>query len=141
MTGSVVAAVLGAAVLVVVVVAVIGASRLHTLSARVGSFLCSARRADATGRPWSAGIAHYGAGRIDWWRSWSLAPRPARSWRREDIEVTGRSPVAGSSDPDLVLVRCRHRGTDYEVTMSRDALAGFTAWMESAPPSDVSRVI
>ena len=141
MTGTVIAAVLGAFVLVFVVVVLIGASRLRTLSGRVGSFLCSARPAQPADAPWSAGIAHYGAGRIDWWRSWSLAPRPARSWRREDIEVTGRAPLAGSGDPDLVLVRCRYRGADYELTMSRDAYAGLTAWLEAAPPTDVSRVI
>jgi hypothetical protein len=140
-TGTVVAAALGAVVLVVVVVAVLGASRLRTLSGRVGSFLCAARLADPPGGAWSAGIAHYGAGRIDWWRSWSLAPRPARSWQREDIEVTGRVPWSGSADPDQVLVRCRYRGTDYELTMSRDAFAGLTAWLEAAPPTDFSRVI
>lgn len=141
MTGTVVAAALGAAVLVLVVVVVLGASRLHRLSSRVGSFVCSARRADPPGGPWSAGIAHYGAGRIDWFRSWSLAPRPARSWRREDIEVTGRVPVPESEGPDLVLVRCLHRGSAFEVTMSRDAYAGLTAWLEAAPPTDLSRVI
>jgi len=136
----VVAAALGAVVLVVLVVALLGASRLRTLSGRVGSFLCSGRPAEPAGRAWSAGIAHYGAGRIDWYRSWSLAPRPAHSWRREEIEVTGRVPLS-DPDPDLVLVRCRYQGTDYELTMSRDAFAGLTAWLEAAPPTDMSRVI
>jgi hypothetical protein len=140
-TGTVIAAALGAVALVVVVIAVLGASRLRTLSGRVGSFLCSARRAEPPGTAWAAGIAHYGAGRIDWWRSWSLSPRPARSLRREDIEVTGRAPVSGSDDPDLVLVHCRYQGTEYEVTMSWDAYAGLTAWLEAAPPTDFSRVI
>jgi hypothetical protein len=140
-TGTVVAAALGAVVLAVMVVALLGASRLRALSGRVGSFLCSGRPVEPGGRAWSAGIANYGAGRIDWYRSWSLAPRPAHSWRREDIEVTGRVPVTGSSDPDLVLVRCRYQGTDYELTMSGDAFAGLTAWLEAAPPTDMSRVI
>ena len=141
MTGTVIAAALGAAVLLVLVVALLGASRLRTLSGRVGSFGCTGRVAEPPGRPWSAGIAHYGAGRIDWWRSLSLAPRPSRSWRREDIEVVSREPVPGAADPDLVLVRCRHQGTAYELTMSRDAYAGLTAWLEAAPPTDFSRVI
>jgi hypothetical protein len=140
-TGTVVAAALGAAVLVVLVVLAIGASRLRTLSVRVGSFPCSARLADPPGTAWSVGIAHYGAGRIDWWRSWSLAPRPARSWRREDIQVTGRAAVTGAADPDLVLVRCRHQGTDYELLVSEGAYSGLTAWLEAAPPTDFSRVI
>jgi hypothetical protein len=140
-SATVVGAAMAAVVLVFVAVVVLGASRLRTLSRRVGSFVCSARPVQPAGAPWSAGIAHYGAGRIDWWRSWSLAPRPARSWRREDIEVTGRAPLAGATDPDLVLVRCRHRGADYEVTMSRDAYAGLTAWLEAAPPTDFSRVV
>jgi hypothetical protein len=143
LSATVVAAVLGAVVLVFLVIALLGASRLRTLSRRVGSFLCSARLAQPSGAAWSAGIAHYGAGRIDWWRSWSLAVRPARSWRREDIEVVAWTPLtsADDADADLLLVRCRHQGTDYELTMSRDAYAGLTAWLEAAPPTDFSRVI
>ncbi len=141
MTETLIGAVLGAVVLVVLAVAVVGASRLRVLSGRIGSFVCAARPAGPPAGPWTAGIAHYGAGRIDWWRSWSLAPRPARTWWRHDLELTGRAPLQRPGDPEQVLVQCRYHGTDFDLAMSPDAAAGLTAWLEAAPPSGLSRVV
>ena len=141
MTASLVAAVLGAVVLALVVTAAVGASRLRVLSRRIGSFECAARSADDPGGAWTAGIAQYGAGRIDWWRSWSLAPRPARTWWRSELAVVGRAPFVGPGGRDELVVRCRYHDTEFELTMSADAFAGLTAWLEAAPPSGVSRVI
>jgi hypothetical protein len=140
-TGSLIGAVLGAVLLVLVVAIALGASRLRVLSSRVGSFVCAARPVQPSAGSWTAGIAHYGVGRIDWWRSWSLAPRPARSWCRDELVVVARARVAPAGGQDLVLVRCRYQGTDFELTMSPDASAGLTAWLEAAPPTGVSRVI
>ncbi len=123
-----------AVALVLALVLVVGTSRLRTLSHRVGSFQCGARPGGSPQAPWSAGIAHYGVGRIDWWRCWSLAPRPARSWRRDRLEVTGRAPLDLAGQADQYLVRCRYDGTDFELTMSADAYAGLASWLESAPP-------
>ncbi|MFL6164671.1 MAG: DUF2550 domain-containing protein [Ornithinibacter sp.] len=132
---------LGVVVLGIVAVLALGGSRLHTLSRRVGSFDCHARPAPPPTGPWVAGIAQYGAGRLEWWRSWSLAPRPARTWLRSEFEVTGRAPLDTAGRPDQYLVRCRHRGVDFELTMSLDAYTGLTSWLESAPPSTLSKVI
>ncbi|QTE28748.1 DUF2550 domain-containing protein [Pengzhenrongella sicca] len=117
------------------------ASRIRTLSGRVGSFECAARPAQPADGPWVAGIAQYGAGRLDWWRSWSLAPRPSRSWRRAQFEVVGRVSLAGAGRGDLYLVRCRHLDDDFELTMSPEAYAGLASWLEAAPPSTVIRII
>ena len=119
----------------------LGASRLRTLSGRVGSFECNARPTLPPGGPWVAGIAQYGAGRLDWWRSWSLSPRPARSWRRAEFQVTGHVSLGGAGRPDLYLVQCKHLDADFELTMSPEAYAGLTSWLEAAPPSAVSRTI
>jgi hypothetical protein len=140
-TESLIGAVLGAVLLVLVVAVALGASRLRVLSSRIGSFVCATRSVHPAAGPWTAGIAHYGVGRIDWWRSWSLAPRPARSWLRDELEVVARARLSAAGDQDLVLVRCRYQGTDFDLTMSSDASAGLTAWLEAAPPTDVSRVI
>ena len=112
---------------------VLGASRLRTLSRRVGSFQCGARPARPQA-PWSPGIAQYGVGRIDWWRCWSLAPRPTRTWYRDHLTVTGRAPLDQAGQVDQYLVRCRYDGVDFELTMSSGAYAGLASWLESAPP-------
>lgn len=117
------------------------ASRLRTLSGRVGSFTCGARPGSAPGGPWVAGIAQYGAGRLDWWRSWSLSPRPARTWLRSEFEVTDRLPLSGAGRPDLYLVRCRHLDVAFELAMSPEAYAGLTSWLEASPPSTIARII
>ncbi|MCA5893822.1 DUF2550 domain-containing protein [Isoptericola sp. NEAU-Y5] len=126
-----------AAVAVVVVLALVlaaGASRLRTLSRRVGSFPCQARPADDPRAPWVVGIAHYAVGRIDWWRGWSLAPRPARVWQRERLILTGRVPLDQAGQADAVLVRCRYDDTDFELLVSSGAYAGLASWLESSPP-------
>lgn len=140
MSGTLVGAVLAALLLVLVVLAALGASRLRVLSSRIGSFECGARPAEPAGGSWTAGIAHYGAGRIEWWRSWSLAPRPAQTWGRRELEVVDRAPL-GPDDPGTLLVRCRYGGQDLELSMSAEALAGLTAWLEAAPPTDAHHVI
>ena len=35
---------------------------------------------------------------------------------------------------DAVILTCLHRGTRLELAMSEDALTGFLAWLEAAPP-------
>jgi Protein of unknown function (DUF2550) len=126
---------IGIAVLVVLALFVAaGVSRLRTLSRRVGSFPCSARPAGSPHVAWTLGIAHYSVGRIEWWRCWSLSPRPARTWFRDRLEVTGRVPLDQAGQPDQHLVRCRYEGTDFELSMSAGAYAGLASWLESAPP-------
>lgn len=135
------AAVLGLALIASVVVLVLGASRLTTLSGRVGSFVCGARPVEPADAIVVAGIAQYGAGRLDWWRAWSLSPRPARSWRRSELELVTRSPLAVPNRPDLYLVQCRYQKVDFALTMSPEAYAGLTSWLEAAPPSALEHVI
>ncbi|GGI08848.1 DUF2550 domain-containing protein [Isoptericola cucumis] len=123
-----------ALLVVLALVLAAGASRLRTLSRRVGSFPCQARPAGDPHAPWVVGIAHYAVGRIDWWRCWSLAPRPARVWERGRLVVTGRAPLDQAGQSDQVLVRCRYDDKDFELMMSSGAYAGLASWLESAPP-------
>ena len=64
--------------LAVALVIGLGALRLRAIAHRVGSFECSARPAGAEQASWSLGIAHYGVGRIDWWRCSCTVARPIR---------------------------------------------------------------
>jgi len=118
--------------LAVALVVGLGALRLRAIAHRVGSFECSARPAGDAQASWSLGIAHYGVGRIDWWRCWSLSLRPARTWRRQDLVILSRRPL--DEDRDLFLVECSYEDVRFELTMSSGAYAGLASWLEAAPP-------
>lgn len=84
---------------------------------------------------WHAGFAVYRDDRIDWWRSWSLRPRPQHQWLRENLTIVGRVELADAAAPELWLVQCLYEDTTFELTMSVGAYSGFSSWLESAPPS------
>jgi hypothetical protein len=92
----------------------------------------------ADGKGWVFGIARYSGDSIEWFRVFSYAPRPRRVLARSDIEVLGRRYPAGQEELALlsgsVVLRCVHRSAPLELAMSEDALTGFLAWLEAAPP-------
>lgn len=108
-----------------------------------GTFDCSLRLAppegtDSAGKGWVYGVARYSGDRIEWFRVFSYAPRPRRVLQRPAIEVLGRRAPQGSEElallSDAVVLSCAHKGTRLELAMSDDALTGFLAWLEAAPP-------
>jgi len=126
----------GTLLLVLAVLLLAYRRRLGTLTGRVGSFVCGLRPEQGHGEP-VAGVAQYGVGRLDWWRSASLSPRPARTWSRRDLVLTSR--VEDVHRPGKVLVRCEHLGETFELSLSREACAGLVSWLEAAP-IDTNRV-
>nr|WP_312892781.1 DUF2550 domain-containing protein [Allostreptomyces psammosilenae] len=92
----------------------------------------------ASGKGWSFGVARYGGSRIEWFRIFSLAPRPRRVLLREEIEIVGRRRPVGQEELALlsgsVVLHCLQNGRPLELAMSEDALTGFLAWLEAAPP-------
>ncbi|MFJ6213039.1 DUF2550 domain-containing protein [Streptomyces sp. NPDC092296] len=90
------------------------------------------------GKGWVFGISRYSGDSIEWFRVFSYAPRPRRVLPRAEIEVLGRRYPAGQEELALlsgsVVLRCLHRGAPLELAMSEDALTGFLAWLEAAPP-------
>jgi hypothetical protein len=90
------------------------------------------------GKGWVYGVARYSGDRVEWFRVFSYAPRPRRVLDRPAIEVMGRREPQGSEElallSDAVVLSCVHRGTRLELAMSDDALTGFLAWLEAAPP-------
>ncbi len=125
---------------VILLFALLLASRMRTLIRRVGSFDCRLPVADGTNDRVRAGIAQYGVGRLDWWRFWSLSVRPARSWQRSELIILGRDPIVVGGRTGIYLVRCQHRGADLQLQMSTAAYAGLTSWLEAAPPSSHGNV-
>jgi hypothetical protein len=107
------------------------------------TFDCSLRPApaegaDPGGKGWVYGVARYSSDRVEWFRVFSYAIRPRRVLERPAIEVLGRRAPQGSEElallSDAVVLACAHRGTRLELAMSDDALTGFLAWLEAAPP-------
>ena len=97
------------------------------------------------GRGWSYGIAQYENDRIDWYRIFSYAYRPAAVLTRRDLEVLGRRDAEGNEElalfPGWTIVECSFGAGLVELAMSPDALTGFLSWLEAAPPGqNVSRV-
>ena len=109
-----------------------------------GTFDCSLRPAvsdpalEAAGKGWVYGVARYSGDRIEWFRVFSYAPRPRRVLDRGAIEVVRRRTPQGEEElallSDAYVLTCEHRGTGLELAMSEDALTGFLAWLEAAPP-------
>jgi hypothetical protein len=91
-----------------------------------------------SGKGWVYGVARYSGDRVEWFRVFSYAPRPRRVLLRPAIEVLGRRAPQGSEElallSDAVVLTCAHRGDRLELAMSDDALTGFLAWLEAAPP-------
>ncbi|AWN29546.1 DUF2550 domain-containing protein [Streptomyces libani] len=107
-----------------------------------GTFDCSLRwnvpENEAGGKGWIYGVSRYNGDRIEWFRVFSYAPRPRHLLERSAIEVLERRTPQGEEElallSDSLVLACRHRGTRLELAMSEDALTGFLAWLEAAPP-------
>lgn len=131
----VLAALFGVGVLLLVAAVPVGLffSRQSTLSRRVGSFSCQLRAAPQ--EAWTAGIAQYGASRLIWWRTLSLAPRPAQTWSRSTLQLLERVNLDQKDEQgrEQVMVRCAHGPDRFEVLLSEQACAGLVSWLESGP--------
>ena len=131
------------AVLVVTAALLLGVvSRRRFLTRAAGAFDCSLRFGSATkaapGKGWRLGVARYEADRIDWYRVFSVSPRPGASLVRAELDVMDRRrPSAQESFAVLagsIIARCRYRGSDVELAMTEQAYTGFASWLEAAPP-------
>ncbi|GGX41806.1 DUF2550 domain-containing protein [Streptomyces fructofermentans] len=133
----------GSVVALVVVGLFVFGLRRRVIQRSGGTFDCSLRwnvpeQGDTSGKGWGYGIARYSGDRIEWFRVFSYALRPRRVLERSAIEVAGRRAPEGEEElallSDAIILACVHRGTRLELAMSEDALTGFLAWLEAAPP-------
>ncbi|CUR55994.1 conserved hypothetical protein [metagenome] len=113
--------------------------RRRVLSRHGGTFELSHRaRSSATGRGWLLGIGRYSGESLEWFRIFSLSPRPKRVWLRFDLEYAGRrSPTQGeqvSLFAGSTIVTCSTAAGEVELAMSESSLMGFQSWLEAMPP-------
>jgi hypothetical protein len=113
--------------------------RRRVLSRNGGIFELSHRvRGGRPGRGWLLGLGRYSGSSLEWFRIFTLNPRPKRIWDRTELTfVSSRTPVGleqMSLYPDHVVVLCRSGTRDVELAMSPASLIGFQAWLESRNP-------
>ena len=113
--------------------------RRRWLSRHGGTFEFSVRvRSQRAGRGWILGLGRYSGDALEWFRIFSLSTRPKLRFRRAELEYVGRREPGGAEAYSLysghVVVTCRTPSGALEVAMSPEALTGFLAWLESAPP-------
>jgi hypothetical protein len=84
------------------------------------------------------GIGRYSGESLEWFRIFSLSPRPKRVWQRFDMEYVGRRRPIGSEQVSLfagnTIVSCLTAAGEVELAMSESSLMGFQSWLEAMPP-------
>lgn len=113
--------------------------RRRILARNGGTFELSYRaRSTKVGRGWVLGIGRYSGESLEWFRIFSLSPRPKRVWQRFDMEYTGRrEPIGGeqvSLFADHTIISCNTSAGEVELAMSGSSLMGFQSWLEAMPP-------
>jgi len=113
--------------------------RRRFLQRQLGSFDCSVRLDQREpGRGWAFGVARYTGDRIEWFRAFSLSPRPRHVFVRRDLQVRGRRVPQGAEAYAVLanahVLECNLRGRPLELAMSAEAVMGFMSWLEAAPP-------
>jgi hypothetical protein len=130
----------GALVILALVYAVALIARRRVISRQGGTFELShrvrPRRGD--GRGWVLGLGRYSGETLEWFRVFTLSPRPKRTWRREWLSYDGTREPLGTESlslyPDQLVIRCQSEGGEIEMAMSLASLTGFQSWLEARPP-------
>ena len=145
MAGGRVALDAGWLLLVVLVIALAGATGIaarRTLIERGGTVECGLRRRGD--RRWRLGLAAYQPGELRWYPVFGFRLRPGAAFARHALTVVSRRPAdpveQTSIGPGTVVVECDtgQAAARIELAFSQDALTGFLAWLEAAPPGPVA---
>src|SRR6476661_8151052 len=102
----------GALLLLALLYALALVVRRRLITRHGGTFELSHRvRPSGDGRGWVLGVGRYSGERLEWFRLFSLAPRPKRSWAREALSYDGRREAFGAEQmslyPDHLVIRCQ----------------------------------
>lgn len=113
--------------------------RRRFLTRNGGTFELSYRlRNDAVGRGWVLGLGRYSGECLEWFRIFTLSPRPRAAWERERLSYDGQrvpqGAEAGTLFPDHLVISCLSPNGPVELAMSPASLTGFQAWLEARPP-------
>jgi hypothetical protein len=129
----------GALLLLLVLYGLALVARRRWISRDGGTFEFSVRvRSERAGRGWVLGVGRYSGDILEWFRIFSLSPASKLRLSRGDLEYIGRREPQGSESFSLysghTIVTCETPDGPIEISMSPQALTGFLAWLEAAPP-------
>jgi hypothetical protein len=110
-----------------------------------GTIPCGLRlhSARGTGHSWTHGFCRFDAGELQWFRLFSLSPRPRRAFSRNRLTIRSRRVPHGAEviavPQAAVVLVCDLRTfsgatREVELAIPEAAVTGFLAWLESAPP-------
>jgi hypothetical protein len=131
--------------LVVLVIALGGATGIaarRSLIERGGTVDCGLRRLGD--RRWRLGLAAYQPGELRWYPVFGFRLRPGETFARHALTVVSRRPADPVEETSIgsgaVVVECDtgQAAARIELALSEDALTGFLAWLEAAPPGPVA---
>lgn len=75
---------------------------------------------------------------LEWFRIFSLSPRPRQTWTRSRLVYAGRREASGAEQlslyADHVIVVVEGDDGQLEFAMSPSSLMGFQSWLEASPP-------
>jgi hypothetical protein len=113
--------------------------RRRWLTRNGGTFEASYRaRPSDSGGGWLLGVGRYAGDTLEWFRIFSLSPRPKRVWQRSTLTyVDRREPERVeqmSLYPGHVIIRCETPSGAVELALGPSSLMGFQSWLEGAPP-------
>lgn len=115
------------------------AVRRRLLGRSGGTFDISINRGSAhLPKGWTIGVGRYGDHHLEWFRVFSLSPRPRYRFERGSLRVHGRRAPEGKEVFALhsghVIARCDSEVGVEQIALSPRALTGLLSWLESAPP-------
>jgi len=95
---------------------------------------------------WMLGVAVYGDTEFDWYRTFSLSPRPRHRFVRGGVLIEGRREPEGAESYALhdghVIVTTENSEGVHQFALSPHSLTGLLSWLESSPPGrGVNRVV
>jgi hypothetical protein len=113
--------------------------RRHVLARNPATFDCSFRP-DRSRKPggWMLGVARYEEDRLEWFRIFTIDPRPGKVLQRANLDLIEwhqpSEPDIHSVLPGALVVRCSYGEELLDLAMTRSDYTGFVTWLESAPP-------
>jgi hypothetical protein len=117
------------------------AVRRRVLSRAGGAFSCALRRKHAGGttpRGWILGVARYADEEVEWFRIFSLSPRPQVRLDRRGLVIQERRVPQGMEahavPHDSVVLTCTDRSGPVDLAVPAAAATGLLVWLEAVPP-------